>query len=431
MAIRQTTRCCCSAVALIAVVASAARAQTPQTPPPVPAARAVKQTRSADDKTPLALFPVVPIWSLPLNGVLTAPPGFRGSFGVFALEGERIAAYDLAKGSRLWLTTIATQVEPAIGENEVFIADDAGISALSLSSGEVVWHQPFDGELAVAPVVDRDRLILATSDGDVIALRGSDGGEIWRRRLPRAATSRPALTATRAFVATADKQVIALNTDDGSIVWTQSLNGIGHDILAADDRIFLGSQDRSFYSLNARTGVVEWRWPTGADAIGLPASDDRNVYFVSLDNLVRGMSRSSGVQQWKRALDVRPISSPLKWSETLVVAGTGPLLQAFSIREGKPLGRYTVENPLSAPPYLFVDSARIFPVLVTVSSDILGRATVTGATRNIEPDNPPLAALPNIVSVPTIPGPPADLGPVSPLPNLTRVDRAAAPKRID
>ncbi|HET9834152.1 MAG TPA: hypothetical protein VFP91_20655, partial [Vicinamibacterales bacterium] len=130
MAIRQTTRCCCSALALIALLASSGRAQTP-----APTARAVKQTRSADDKTPLPLFPVAPVWTLTLNSALTAPPAYRGSLAVFALEGEQIVAYDLSKGSRLWLTTITTDVEPAIGANEVFIADDGGISALSLSSG--------------------------------------------------------------------------------------------------------------------------------------------------------------------------------------------------------------------------------------------------------------------------------------------------------
>lgn len=393
----------------------------------MPAARAVKQTRSADDKTPIGFFPVATIWTLALNSALTAPPAFRGSLAVFALEGEQIVAYDLAKGSRLWLTTITTEVEPAIGANEVFIANEGGIAALSISSGEVLWHQPFDAELATAPVVDRDRLVLTTSDGDIVALRAADGEEIWRRRLPRAATSRPAFTTTRAFVATADKQVVALNSDDGSIVWTRLLSGIGHDILAGDDRIFLGSQDRFFYCLNAKDGEVEWRWPTGADAIGLPAADDRTVYFVSLDNLLRALNRSNGVQRWKSALPFRPIAGPLRWSESLVVAGTEPSLQGFTTRDGKSLGRYAVSMELSAMPYLFVDSARVFPVLVTISSDIVGRATVTGATRDIEPAMAPVATLPNLVTLPTIPNPPAEIKQVIPLPNLIRVDPTAAP----
>ena len=362
-----------------------------------------------------------------MNNALTAPPAFRGSLAVFALEGEQIVAYDLSKGSRLWLTTITTDVEPAIGTNEVFIADDGGISALSLSSGELVWRQPFAETLATPPVVDRDRLILATTDGDIVVLRGSDGMELWRQHLPQAPSSRPAVSSTRVFVATGDKQVVALNSDDGAVLLSRMLGGVGHDILAGDDRIFLGSSDRVFYCLNTKDGEVAWRWPTGVDSIGLPSADDRVVYFVSLDNLLRALNRSNGVQQWKSALAFRPISGPLKWSETLVVAGTEPLLQGFSSREGRSLGRFPVSTELSAQPYLFVDNSRAFPVLVTISADIVGRATVTGATRDIEPTQLPLTPLTNVVPVTTIPAAPRVLEVVSPLPNLIRVDPAARP----
>src|SRR5204863_708763 len=116
---RRQTTICCSAVALIALSATSIRAQAPLTP-----ARTVKQTRAADDKRPLSLFPVAPVWTLPLNNALTAPPAFRDAYAVFALEGEQLAAYDLEQGARLWLTNIATTIEPAIGAELVFIATD-------------------------------------------------------------------------------------------------------------------------------------------------------------------------------------------------------------------------------------------------------------------------------------------------------------------
>src|SRR5262249_54155836 len=160
------------------------------------------------------------------------------------------------------------------------------------------------------------------ADGQFVARRAADGVELWRRRLARAAASRPSFTPGRLFVATADKQILALDLQTGAVVWTRTINGLGHDILASDDRVFFGPQDRNFYCLNAKDGEVEWHWPTGADAIGLPVADDRTVFFVSLDNVLRGLNRSSGVQRWKSPLKFRPIAGPLKWSETLVVAGS-------------------------------------------------------------------------------------------------------------
>lgn len=366
--------------------------------------RPVKQTRSADDKTPLSLFPVAPIWTLALNNALTAPPAFRDAYAVFALEGEQLAAYDLELGSRLWLINITTTVEPAIGADLVFVVTDESLVALSLRTGSTVWTRPFDDELAVAPAVDGDRLLISSADGAVFALRTTDGGEVWRQKLPRGGSSRPAFTATRIFVPTSDGFVYALDAHKGDILWRRRLGGIGHDIVESRDRLYLGAQDRYFYCLNAKDGEVEWRWATGADAIGRPVVDDKTVYFVSLDNVLRGLNRSSGVQRWKTPLPFRPFAGPVKYVETLVVAGTTPQLRANSTRDGTPLGSYTLPMELSAAPHLFTDRQRTFPVLVTIVSDISGRATVTGTTREIEPAIVPLTALPN-VSVVTSPTP--------------------------
>jgi len=412
---------CCGAGALIALLVTSAHAQAPVTP-----ARKVKQTRSADDKTPLSLFPVAPAWTLALNTPLTAPPAFADVVAVFALEDEQLAAYDLETGARLWLVNIATTTEPAIGGDQVFVATADAIVALSRTSGAPVWTHPSDDELAAAPVVAGDRLVLTTADGDVVALRTADGEELWRRTLPRAASSRPALAANRLFVPTADGHVVALNAQTGEIVWDRRLGGAGHDILAGDDRLFLGAQDKYFYCLNTTTGEIEWRWFNGADSIGLPVADDKTVYFVALDNMLRGMNRSSGVQRWKSPLPFRPIAGPLKYRETLVVAGTTPIVEAYSTRDGKSRGRFSVPPELSAAPYLLTDSTRVFPVLVTLTNDIIGRATVAGATRAIEPPNTSLMPLPNVETVPIIPDFPEDLPVVSALPSLIPAAPGAA-----
>jgi hypothetical protein len=103
------------------------------------------------------------------------------------------------------------------------------------------------------------------------------------------------------------------------------------------------------------------------------------------------------------------------------VAASVPQLEAFTLRDGKSVGRYAVASELSGLPHLFVDPAHVFPVLVTISADIVGRATVTGVTRNVEPTPLSLLPLPGATTPPAPPEPPPDLGRVSPLPNLTPV----------
>ena len=74
-----------------------------------------------------------------------------------------------------------------------------------------------------------------------------------------------------------------------------------------------------------QTGDVK----TGADLLGLPVLDERRVYFIALDNLLRGHNRNNGTMLWKRVLPMRPFTGPLLSGETLIVPGVAAELHAF------------------------------------------------------------------------------------------------------
>ena len=421
MAFRRTT-ICCSAVALVAACCIDAGAQTATASP-----RPVKQTRSADDKSPLQLFPVAALWTLALNNTLTAAPAFDETQGFFPLEGDQFAAYDLIRARLLWIAPINTTVEPVTSGDTVFVVESGSMAALRAGDGNVVWRVPFDEALAVPPVISGDWLITATTSAEIVSRRLLDGAVVWRQHLSASAHARPAAVQGRLFVSTADSSVVALNRETGSTLWTRKLGGAGNDILATDKRLYLGSEDRYFYCLNATSGEVEWRWLTGANVIGLPAIDDQTVYFVSLDNVLRGLNRSSGVQRWKSSLPLRPTTGPVKWSQTIVVAGSAAGLKAYRAKDGKPLGEAPTNSELSAPVRLVSDPSLPFPILLAVTSDITGRAMVTASTRTVEPAIEPVGPLPNAVVLEAPADEPVDLGEISPLPNLSPMSPATGP----
>jgi outer membrane protein assembly factor BamB len=421
VAVRRTT-ICCSAVALVAAWCIHIDAQTA-----APASRQVKQTRSADDKTPLQLFPVAPLWTLALNNGLTAAPAFDDTRGFFPLEGGQLAAYDLVGRRLLWIAPVQTAVEPIAGDGLVFVVAPEFLVAFHVEDGTVAWKTPFAETLAVPPAFTGEWLVTATTTGDIVARRARDGAVAWQQHLDAPAHARPEIVGKRIYVPTSDGLVIALDSSTGASLWDRRLGKPGNEILATDQRLYLGSEDRYFYCLNAITGAVEWRWPTGANVIGRPVVDEQTVYFVSLDNVLRALNLSSGVQRWKSALPVRPSTGPVKWSQTLVVAGTTPGLKAYNAKDGKPAGQATTASELSAPPYLFTETSSPFPVVLAVTSDITGRATVTASTRTVEPTIVPIAPLPNAIVVGPHVNPPADLGAVTPLPNLSLVSPATGP----
>ena len=123
---------------------------------------------------------------------------------------------------------------------------------------------------------------------------------------------------------------MALRVATGDPVWERRLGGAPTGLLATDDRLYAGSTDNFFYALDSRDGRVAWRWRTGADLVGIPVVDERHVYFVSLDNALRALSRKSGVQRWLRLLPLRPTRGPLEVGGTLIVSGIAPMLRALS-----------------------------------------------------------------------------------------------------
>jgi outer membrane protein assembly factor BamB len=351
------------------------------------------------------------LWTLALNNALTAPPAFSGTHGYFPIEGGRLVAYDLVSGSQLWMVSSSTRAEPVPGDGLLFLVEPNEISALRESDGGAAWRLPYAGPPLATPLVwDNGWLITADTVGAVTAFRAVDGHEIWRRNTGSEVHAPPALAADRVYIPTADGRLIALRVDTGDPVWEHRLGGAPNDVLALDDRIYVGSNDNFFYCLDTAKGEIIWRWQTGGDVIGRPALDDKRVYFVSLDNLLRGLDRKSGAQLWKRALPMRPTTGPLLAGNTLIVTGLEPAPRAYLAKDGSPGSDLQVSGVVAAPPRIVTVPIGL-PLLIFVTSNIANGVTVTAMTRSMDPPViPVLAPLPNLVTVPvpaspTVPSP--------------------------
>jgi len=377
---RWTTRCC-SAVALIGAAAVGLGA--------------------AAARLPLSLFPVAPLWTLALNTDISAPPAFDGNLGFFALDGHRIVCYELAHGTEKWLVAADPLHEPTAGDGLLFTAEPEALVARREADGAIAWEMPFADALAVPPVWNNGWLVVATTNAhEVLAFRGIDGHLMWRAALSGRAHARPALAADRVYVATDDGHVVALRVDTGAVIWDRGLDAAANDILALDDRIYVGSNDNHLYCVLTKDGTVDWRWPTGGDVIGLPSHDARNVYFVSLDNVLRALDRKSGGQKWKVPLPLRPTRGPTQAGDTVIVTGVTAKIAAYTTKDGKSAGEVPPGGDLAAAPHVIEGGEHALPVLIIVTRDIAKGALVSAFVRSIEPPIVPMAPLPNVVTVP-------------------------------
>ena len=403
----RTTRCC-SAVALTLACSAAAgcatRAPTTTTRPfPLPSGHAAKPHEGS-----LPLFPLQLQWTLALNTQLAAgvAPAFDGARAFFSIEGDRIVAYDLARGERLWIATTSTTLTPAASPDLLFVADRDHLVALRIADGSPAWQRPFSEALAVPLVYDNGWLVAVTLQGDVLAMRAADGTLVWRQPIGSPAHARPTLAADRVYVPTEDGRIVALRVDAGATAWERRVGGAASDILAVGDRVYTGSKDNFFYCLRADDGEQDWQWRTGGDVIGLPVVDERAVYFVSLDNVLWALNRSNGNQRWKRTLPLRPTSGPLRAGHALLVSGFAAKLPAFKIEDGTPAGDVTLAGELAAPPHIVAVPNALGSLVVVATRDIVKGVTVAALTPSMEPPIGPVEVLPNPVTFGAPPKPP-------------------------
>jgi outer membrane protein assembly factor BamB len=352
--------------------------------------------RQASAPTPF--LPVRALWTLALNNAITAPPVYDAGSGFFSIEAGRLVAYDLATGSQSWIASAAPRSQPAAGDGLIFVADAESVTALRESDGDVAWTVPFTERVTAPLVWDNGWLIATNSSGTTVAFRARDGKEIWRRDIGSPVSTAPALAADRVYVAPDDGRIVALQVTTGETVWEHRLGGAGTCVLALDDTIFVGSRDNFLYAIDARQGDILWRWRTGDDVLGPFALDQKRLYFVSLDNVLRGMDRRTGAQLWKRALPMRPTTGPILGGTALLIAGLESSLRAFDVKDGKPGNDIRADNVLVAPPAIVHVPSLAGPLLIYVTTDVANTATVTAAVHSLDPPVAgPMAPLPNAV----------------------------------
>jgi outer membrane protein assembly factor BamB len=374
-----------------------------------------KTSYTKADRTPLGLFPAQHLWTLPLNVQLVAPPAFQDLHGFFPIEGGLIVAYDLTTGTQMWIVPAAAVSRPAASRDLLFVMEDGTLEALHVADGSSAWKLPFTEQLAAPLVFDNGWLVAATTGASIVAFRASDGHLVWRSDIGSPAHAPPTLADDRVYVPAEDGRVVALRVNDGTQVWTHHLGGAPSEILATGDRLFVGSKDNFFYCLKTQDGSVDWPVPTGADVIGLPVADAHNVYFVSLDNVLRAVHRGSGNQEWKRVLAVRPTAGPIQAANVILVTSLSKTLPAFKASEkGLSAGDLGTGDELASPPHVVTVPGIIGPVVIVVTNDMLTGATVTAIARSIEPTATPIAPLPDAIMV--TPAGPAPL--VSPIPKM-------------
>lgn len=122
--------------------------------------------------------------------------------------------------------------------------------------------------------------------------------------------------------------------------------------ILADGIIYIGSDDMTFYAVDAQTGQEKWRYKTGGNIRSAAAVYDGRVYFTSFDGSLYALDAKTGKLSWQ--LDMQEgvlisrqqyddfTSSPLIVDDSLFVGSLNPRKGFFAVnaKTGKVIWNY-------------------------------------------------------------------------------------------
>ena len=319
-----------------------------------------------------SFFPLQQRWMADLSEPPAAPPAFDAGLAFVPLRDDTLAAIELIQGTVLWTSDYGSQMSPVAGQGVVIVDTGQAVVGLRAADGALLWINDFGAPVSSPLVFEHGWLIVGLDTGEMIVLRGSDGAEIWREQLSGPLDVGPSVAGAQLLVPVGDGRLIALDLATGHRLWETRLGGSPQSILALD-RLFVGATDNIMYCLSRADGTVVWKWRTGADVVGRPTVDEQLVFFVSLDNVLRALDRSSGAQRWRQPLPGRPTAGPQRVGELVLVSGIAADVLAFDTVDGAPHGVLRAPSELAAPAHILRPPSALAPGVVLTMGD--GRMT--------------------------------------------------------
>ncbi|MCZ7358097.1 MAG: PQQ-binding-like beta-propeller repeat protein [Candidatus Methanoperedens sp.] len=205
-----------------------------------------------------------------------------------------------------------TDSSPVVVNGVVYVGSNGGVHALDAESGKEIWRSPTDGFIGAVPMVMDGTLYVGGNDEHFYAIDIKDGSKKW---IYKDATGGFVSSATAAdnliYVASEDGSLYVFNPQVGEPSWTK-LTGKSIDSSPAvsNNTVYFGNDNGAFFALDAGNGREMWHYYTDIGMIkSSPAAANGILFFGSNNGNVYALT-DKGALKWKFSTGSDVVSSP-------------------------------------------------------------------------------------------------------------------------
>jgi outer membrane protein assembly factor BamB/predicted phosphodiesterase len=188
----------------------------------------------------------------------------------------------------------------------VLYANEAGVvKALDAATGREVWRFATEGKVFSTPAVWRKKVVIGSTDGYIYCLSLRNGKMRWRYRCEKSVLASPVIRKGIAYIGASDHVFRALKVRNGKLVWARE--GIAGFVeckpYVDDSQVVFGDWANTLYSLDPRTGAVQWTWKTKGSRMFSPAAvypvkAHGKIFVVTPERKTYALDAGTGEQLW-------------------------------------------------------------------------------------------------------------------------------------
>ncbi len=192
------------------------------------------------------------------------------------------------------------------------------------------WKIKFDGS-ASDPVIADGVLYVGSADGAVYAIDPTNGATKWRFQTGEGLTSGPQVITMPKGASFGEMVAKGLSAA------RQGKKRINLTPVVRKGTVFVGSEDFSFYAVDAVTGEKRWSYAAESKIVGIAVYEDSTAYIVT-DKGLHALDSSTGQRKWlfetlqeipvqEMNFGKRPAEGPV-WGENALFLSAWPTLRS-------------------------------------------------------------------------------------------------------
>jgi len=181
------------------------------------------------------------------------------------------------------------------------------VKGLKIPSKEVIWENEYEGALFSTPVSDGEVIAFGTVEGTIVGVDAKDGAEVWTVNAGTPVLAEGVVKDDALFIGGGQSAFFKINMSDGEVAWKfDGIEGLVQGVPAlGEDEVVFGAWDRHLYSVDRKTGALNWKWNNGRSGKLLspgniaPAIANDKVFLVAPDRFMTALDRKTGQEVWR------------------------------------------------------------------------------------------------------------------------------------